>query len=185
MKNEQRKQMRKLRNAMSIDEVCEKSAKITQRFLSTSEYKNADTVMLYLSAKNEPDTFNLAERILHDGKKVIVPITNVSDNTLTLSYLESLDALKEGAFGISEPSVVIPCSADEVDLVVVPGLVFDESGGRIGYGKGYYDRFFENTNAVKAAFCYDFQIVGKAATEQHDVAMDIILTESRYIDCDN
>lgn len=183
MKNEQRRRMRTLRNSMTDFEVGEKSKLIVSHFTVMPEYKNSAVIMLYLSAKNEPDTLNLARIALNDGKKIVVPITNTADNTLSLSYIDGLNSLKVGAFGILEPIKTVPCGYDEIDAVVVPGLVFDKKGGRIGYGKGYYDRFFENTNAVRIAFCYDFQIVETAATEEHDVGMDIIVTESGVIYC--
>lgn len=176
--------MRKIRNSLSQNEVMQKSLEILNRFVCSQLYKSSAVIMLYLSAKNEADTLKLAEKALADGKKVVVPITDTKTNTLTLSYITSLDKLREGAFGILEPEIVIPCDYNDIDTVIVPGLVFDERGGRIGYGKGYYDRLFSKLNAVKAAFCYDFQLVPAVYTESHDVPMDYIITESRIIDCD-
>jgi len=181
-KNEQRRQMRTLRNTLTHSEAMEKSRAVFEKFVCMDFYKNAETVMIYLSAKNEVDTLLLAARIIADGKRLVVPVTN-ADNTLTLSYLESLDELVEGAYGIPEPKMVCVCPDSEIDVVVVPGLVFDRRGGRIGYGKGYYDRVFARLDAVRIAFCYDFQLVENAAVEEHDVPMDYIVTESVVIDC--
>lgn len=182
-KNEQRRYLRKLRNELTGEEVAEKSSAISERLVSMDTYKSASTVMLYLSAKNEVDTISLVKKALSDEKKVVVPVTNISDNTLTLSYLDSMEDLCEGAFGIPEPRVVKVCPDSSIELVIVPGLGFDQSGGRIGYGKGYYDRVFARLDAVKTALCYDFQLIDKVCTEEHDVAMDFIITESRVVDC--
>ncbi len=182
-KNLQRAQIRKIRNAMTADECAKKSRSITELFLGTDFYKSASTILFYLSAKNEADTFNAIKAALADGKKTAVPITDTKTNTLTLSYIDSLDCLKEGAFGILEPKLIIPCEDCDIDVAAVPGLVFDRNGGRIGYGKGYYDRLFCRLNAVKTALCYDFQLVERVCTEQHDVPMDFIITESEIVDC--
>lgn len=168
---------------MSAAECAEKSAKVTERFLESEFYKNASVILFYLSAKNEVDTFSAISAALSSGKKVAVPITDTKTNTLTLSYLTGLDGLKEGAFGIFEPSEPIFCADDDIDTVVVPGIAFDRNGARIGYGKGYYDRLFDRVNGVKAAFCYDFQLVDNVCAEPHDVSMDFIITESEIIDC--
>lgn len=177
--------MRALRANMTQTETEQKSRAITERFLTLPEYSRAETIFLYMSAKNEPNTFPLAERALMDGKRVAVPVTDMSSGSMYFSYIHSLDDLHSGAFGILEPICPDPCDNTAADIVVTPGLVFDTHGGRVGYGKGFYDRFFAMAkNAVRVAFCYDFQIVQKAATEAHDVPMNIILTEGRTIYCD-
>ncbi|MCX7714574.1 MAG: 5-formyltetrahydrofolate cyclo-ligase [Clostridia bacterium] len=185
MKEKQRAFMRKVRDKMSEDEVVQKSRKIREILFCTSFYKNADTIMTYLSAKNEPDTLEIVKVATQSGKKIVVPIADMKTNNMRLSYLPTLDGLCRNSFGILEPrgDFFVPCDVQNVDLILVPGLAFDEKGGRIGYGKGFYDRFLTKTKAVFVALCYDFQVIEKVAAEAHDVFMDFILTESRLIDC--
>lgn len=88
-----------------------------------------------------------------------------------------MDDLKKGAYGILEPSVVKTADEKDIDVILVPGLAFDRHGGRMGFGKGYYDRLLETSIAVKIGLCYDFQLFDTIPTESHDVPMDFIITE--------
>ncbi len=185
-KQQQRVHIQSFRNAMTQAEVEEKSGCITDRILCAPFYQSAHTIMTYLSIRHEPDTFSLVRHAFADGKTVVIPVVDKTQpGLLHLSRLLSLDILTPGAFGILEPETIVPVSEAELDLIVVPGLVFDRFGGRIGYGKGYYDRLLERTDATKAAFCYSFQVVEKAQTEPHDIPMDFLVTESELIACEN
>ena len=178
MKDALRLKMREKRRALTTDEVNIKSAKIQVALFSLDCFKSADTVCTFISAFKEPDTVEIIKRLLGDGKKVVVPVTDTNNTTLILSYIENMADLKKGAFGILEPTTVKPARESDIDAVLVPGLAFDKNGGRMGFGKGYYDRFLEKTDAVKIALCYDFQLSDQIPTEPHDVPMDIIITES-------
>lgn len=171
--------MRAKRRAMMADEVKEKCAKIQNSLFSLDCFKNAETVCTFISVFKEPDTVEIIHRLWDEGKKVIVPITDTETNTLSLSYIESMSDLQKGTFGIPEPAVIKPAAESEIDLILVPGLAFDREGGRMGFGKGYYDRLLEKTAAVKIGLCYEFQLSPKIPTEAHDVPMDIIVTEEK------
>ena len=164
---------------MTAGDVTEKSAKIHEALFSLGTFKNADIVCTFISAFKEPDTAEIIKRLLSEGKRVIVPITDTENTTLILSYIESMDDLEKGTFGILEPTVIKTANESDIDAVLVPGLAFDKSGGRMGFGKGYYDRLLEKTSATKIALCYEFQLSDKIPTEPHDVPMDIIITEDR------
>ena len=162
---------------MTAYEVTVKSDKISEKLFSLDCFKNALTVCTFISAFKEPDTIPIIERLFSEGKKVIVPITHIDTNTLSLSYIDNMADLAKGTFGILEPTVIKPANENDIDAVLVPGLAFDKNGGRMGFGKGYYDRLLANTDAKKIALCYEFQLLDKIPTEQHDVPMDFILTE--------
>ena len=122
------------------------------------------------------------------NKKIIVPKTIPETKELILSELKDYEQdLDIGVYGVLEPNkeFIRPVSYDVIELVLVPGAVFDIKGNRIGYGAGYYDRFLSklDESIPKIALAYDFQIVDKITPHEHDVPMDYIITEKRIIDC--
>lgn len=179
MKDKLRTKMREKRRALTADEVKEKSTKIRENLFSLDAFKSANTVCTFISAFKEPDTTEIIMRLWSEGKKVIVPITDPKTNTLMLSYLKSFFDVKKSTFNVPEPVVIYSANESDIDAVLVPGLAFDKSGGRMGFGKGYYDRLLENSTATKIALCYEFQLFDKIPTEAHDVPMDIIVTEEK------
>ena len=118
-------------------------------------------------------------------KKVVVPISNKEDNTLSLSILESWDDLVEGSYGILEPKedCFKEISIDEIDLIIVPGVAFDEDENRLGHGNGYHDRLLEKTKAISIGLAFEFQIVNNIPIGRNDVPVDMIITEDRIIKC--
>lgn len=176
-KNELREQMRALRRNMTSEEVTEKSRKIQKHLFDFNEYKNAQTVLLYLSAFKEPSTAEIISDALNQKKRVAVPISDTSNFTLTLSYISGFDDLQKGAYGISEPKKIIKADISDIDLAIIPGLAFDKNGNRMGFGKGYYDRLLKDLSAHKISLCYSFQLLDKIPAKAHDVPMNTIITE--------
>lgn len=176
-KNALRAEMRALRRGLTAREVEEKSRKIRENLLNSDKYKNAQTVLLYLSAFKEPSTAEIIADALSQKKRVAVPISNTEDFTLTLSYITGLDGLQKGAYGISEPKNIIKADIADIDFAVIPGLAFDKSGNRLGFGKGYYDRLLTELKAEKTALCYSFQMFDKIPSDAHDIPMNTIITE--------
>ena len=135
--------------------------------------------MVYLSAFKEPDTFNLISELLSTGKEICVPITDVETFTITPSRLVSLANLIKGAYGIYEPRENISVPVSEIDIALIPGIAFTTSGDRLGFGKGYYDRFLKDFKGFKIGIGYDFQITDEIPADKHDIKMDMIVTEKR------
>lgn len=181
IKDELRAKMREMRRNLPADEVTEKSAVIARSLLGISAVKDARTVCVYLSALKEPDTRGIIGALLSAGKRVAVPVTDEENVTLSLSYIDNASELARGAYGIYEPTVIRRADENDIDVIVTPGLAFDKRGGRMGFGKGYYDRLFEKTDTLRIALCYDFQLLDKIPTEPHDAPMDIIVTEKRVL----
>ena len=181
IKDELRVKMREMRRDLSADEVKEKSAAIARSLLNISAVKDAETVCVYISAFKEPDTRGIIDALLSAGKRVAVPVTDEENVTLSLSYIDKASELVRGAYGIYEPAVIRPASETDMDVIVTPGLAFDKRGNRMGFGKGYYDRLFEKTDALRIALCYDFQLFDEIPAEPHDAPMDIIVTEKRVL----
>ncbi|MBI2137424.1 5-formyltetrahydrofolate cyclo-ligase [Candidatus Woesearchaeota archaeon] len=178
-----REKILELREKMDEEETEEKSAAITKRLLQSDEYKKAKTIMLYMAKGNEVRTLELLQGALSSGKKVALPITDLSKKEIEAGLAESEEELEEGPFDIPEPKGRTKIRAAEIELIIVPGIAFDENGNRIGYGLGFYDRFLKKTEAKRIALAYEQQIVDRILTTEHDEKIDKIITEERTIDC--
>ncbi len=161
-----------------------RSARILQRLVERPEYQEARTVMCYVGVGTEVATTPLIEAMFESGRRVVVPWCEPED--LRLFELRSLGELEPAAFGLLEPPSSLREDADRlpglevVDLIVVPGVAFDRRGGRLGHGKGYYDRLLARrspgTSAIALAF--QCQIVDAVPMTDRDVPVDLVLTES-------
>ncbi|HAU31431.1 MAG: 5-formyltetrahydrofolate cyclo-ligase [Desulfotomaculum sp. 46_296] len=183
-KNEIRKQALALRMALSPEEVSLKSSLITEKILSLEEYRRANVIMTYLDFRNEVKTGELIQRTMKIGKKIAVPATDLKNIRLTPSLLLAYpDDLSPGAWGIPEPARgrLRPVKPAEIDIVIVPGIAFDEKGNRIGYGMGFYDRFLMQIDAFLLAPVFEMQIRPAFSPGPHDRPVDCLVTEERVI----
>jgi 5-formyltetrahydrofolate cyclo-ligase len=183
MKKKLRKEIIYKRKKLSKEENRKKSKKIKEILFGLPEFKNAKTVFFYISYNGEVFTHDMIrESFLR--KNVIVPISNIKDETLILSQLKSWDELTVGTYRILEPRIekIRRIEPSEIDLIIVPGVAFDKSGNRLGHGKGYYDKLLQNTNAKTVGLAFEFQIVNEVPTESHDKAIDILITEKGKLD---
>ena len=147
-------------------------------------FKKAGVIHIFIAKPDEPDTRQIIENCWSSGKRVAVPLVLPNTFNLIHSEIKSFDRLIYGMYGIQEPSPEsrIIMTPDMFDLVIVPGVAFDRKGGRIGHGKGYYDRFLKLTTAFRLALAFDCQLLEKIPTELHDVTMNAILSESGIIE---
>lgn len=182
-----REQARKNRVAQkNKDEI---SRQICAAFTALPAYQAATTVMWYVDAGSEVRTRHTLPAALIHGKRVVVPWCVVETNQLELFCLEDMSELVEGAYKILEPKDdlrQLPTKTvrpEDLDLVMVPGTAFDPRGGRMGQGKGYYDRLLGRArrDAPLVALAFDCQIFDEIPVAGHDVFMDLVLTESRVI----
>lgn len=160
----------------------ETDAQVVENFLNSDAYKNSEWMMLYVSFGTEINTHELVKKALADGKHVVVPICNISDHTVILSEVINFpEDLEEGHYGILEVRDCCRRVVDpkQLDLVVVPGMAFTESGNRMGFGGGYYDRFLENIcpECVTVALIREDFIYDEIPMEPHDKCVDHIITE--------
>ncbi len=177
-----RRKMLERRNALSVEEYIQRSLDIEQRLISTEAYSHAEVLALYYSIHNEVDTRELIELSLGTGKKVLLPA--VYKGSLLFRELKDTSHLHKGKFGIPEPPADNTAFApDSADLIVLPGVAFDEKGNRVGYGKGYYDRSLHHLEGQGrlVGICFDFQLIEKIAGEPHDVKVDMVITEKRVV----
>ncbi len=180
-----RKEIIRLRDAIPLEVRKAKDRMIRQRLIHLAEYGNADTVMLFASFRAEVDTEPIILDALSRGKRVVLPKVERAKKELLLYRIESTDELREGFMGIREPAVkeerlVAP---EELEFIMTPGVAFDEKGGRLGYGGGYYDRLLGRLGRRPplVAVAYEEQLVREVPVAGHDVRVDRIVTDRRVI----
>lgn len=168
-----RRQIRRQKEALTEDQIHSASLDLTEQFCSHPLYREAKTIFAYLSYNQEVRTEYLMERAWEDGKKVAVP--KIIGEEMVFLSLEKGDPIEEGYKGIPEPVKEIPLS-DPTALVLLPGLAFDPTGRRLGYGGGFYDRFLCAEPHPTIALCFDFQMMDHLDTEDHDIPADVVLS---------
>lgn len=179
-----REQARKNRIAQKDKEAVSKQ--ICAAFMALPAYQAAKTVMWYVDAGSEVRTRHTLPEALTHGKRVVVPYCIVETNELELFHLEDMSELVEGAYKILEPREdlrKVPgkiLQPEDLDLVMVPGTAFDARGGRMGQGKGYYDRLLARArkDAPLVAIAFECQMFPSIPVDAHDVYMDLVITET-------
>lgn len=178
-----------VRDGLRKEDINQKSTQITQSILADNRVAKAQVVFVYVSFKSEVNTHHLIAELLDIGKRVVVPKVNREKKEMYSIEVKDFDELgPSSTYGTLEPSsfenAVLP---HEIDVALVPGLAFDVSGYRIGYGGGYYDKFLPKMNleAPKIGLCFDVQLVENTLPEQWDFPMDTVITEQRVIDVIN
>lgn len=165
----------------------EKSERIAAALLATEAVASKNSIFIYVSFRSEVETLSIIRSLLDLGKKVSVPLTRVAEKRLDIVELEDPERdLVPGYCNIPEPTQQLAAektiSPEELELIVLPGSVFDERGGRFGYGGGYYDRLLEQIPAAaRYGLAFDLQIVEKLNLQPHDQILDSIITEQRFI----
>ncbi len=151
------------------------SQMIIRRLMQTESYRTASFLYCYMHMRSEVMTDELISQALADGKRVAIP--RVNGREMEFCRIESLQQVQCGYMGIREP--VTDQVQQETSLVLVPGTVFDQSGNRIGYGGGFYDRYFScHPRHQKVGLAFQLQIVPQLKPEAHDIPMDMVITES-------
>lgn len=178
-----RKKIINKRNGLSKIFINNTSLKIKEKILSHIEPKNLNNILIYVSKEKEVNTIGLIRELLTKGKNVFVPYIDANKNILGISKIKSYQELKIGSFKILEPKeeFLRPSLIKDIDVIIIPGIAFDQRGNRIGYGWGYFDKLLEGSNALKIGIGYDFQIVDNVKQENHDIEMDLIITDKREI----
>ena len=160
---------------MTPEEMHRQSVAVCMRLAQSSEFINADTVLVYSAMKGECDPRLLADIAYGMGKRVAYPRCEGDELGL---YIADEGRFIPGVFGILEPDDSCErIDLADVDFAVIPGLAFDKTGGRLGRGKGYYDRLLRGARTVKAGICFNEQLVDNVPVEAHDGGMDMIAAE--------
>ena len=176
-KDEIRNRIKAQKSILTAKECRDAAARVFGMLEHTAAFMMADHILLYHSLPDELSTHEFIDK-WHGVKHFYLPRVN-GVNLELLPYDRS--SLKLGSFHIEEPQGDDVVSSDIVELIVVPGVAYDRRGNRVGRGKGYYDRLLVGSRAVKVGVGYDFQLVDDIDAESHDVAVDIVITESHFI----
>lgn len=186
----EKKKLRKIiidqRDKLTPEEILSKSSLIAENLYSLSAYQNAGAVMFFISFGSEVDTRSMLEETIRKGKLALAPKALPKTRELIPSQILNWDEdLAPGAYNIPEPrdDMLRPCKPDLIDLLIVPGVAFDLKGNRLGYGGGYYDRFFPllKQGTPLVALVFDLQIQPEIPVEKWDQPVDIVITEKRII----
>ncbi len=185
-KRELRKKIIHERDRLTEAEIAEKSARIAENLYNLPAYKNANAVMFFISFGSEVDTRPMVEETITRGKLALAPKAVPETKELIPSVIKDFEQdLVPGAYNIPEPGeeTLRPLEPQKIDLLIVPGVGFDLEGGRLGYGGGYYDRFFERLKpgVPLVALAFEMQILPGIPLDQWDRRVDIIITETRII----
>jgi 5-formyltetrahydrofolate cyclo-ligase len=169
--------------AMSPAERQEGSERIASRLQEQPLWRDAETVLLYASLGQEVDTWPLINAALSAGKHVGLPRYHRAERIYRACEISRLsEDLIPGQLGIMEPAEHCPeLMLKGLDLVVVPGVAFDWNGGRLGRGKGYYDRLLATVRGMTCGLGYDEQLVAQIPVAPHDIRLNCILTPTRWI----
>jgi len=182
-KNEIRAQYKAMRAEMTAEERSARDQRICDLFLSSITYRYAKVLLMYAPLNGEIDVMPIAKQALADGKTVAFPRCSKNDCTMEYHVVQSVDELIVGSYGISEPPADAPvryaadCTADEHPVCLVPGLVFDRAGYRVGYGKGYYDRYLNAFPGVRVGIVYADCVLGEIPRGRFDLAVDVLVTD--------
>ncbi|WP_066871436.1 5-formyltetrahydrofolate cyclo-ligase [Clostridium mediterraneense] len=180
-----RQSISEIRRNMDKEEKLNKDTELREKLFNTDEYKNSKVIFVYVSMGDEINTIEIIKRLFEDKKVVAVPKVFKNPKRMEALRIDSFDDLNQkGPFGILEPSFEAENISDLVDLTIVPGLAFELSGKRVGYGGGYYDKFFKSyPKSKKVALCYDYQIVENTYPQDYDQGVDKIISNNKIIDC--
>lgn len=182
-----RKQILTARNKLDPAQRHERSRQIRERLLSLDEIQASLNIFIYVNFRSEVETVGIIDELLAQGKNVSVPLTRIEEKRLEIVSISDPDKeLVPGYCDIPEPreELVRTNSVDpeQLDVIVLPGSVFDLRGGRFGYGGGYYDRLLASIpRARRVALAFELQIVDKLPLQNHDEILDTIVTEQRLI----
>ena len=183
-KEKVRKKIKKSISACSPMLLDYNSLEIADRMFFLKEFKKAKVVMAFISIPGEVNTSYIIKNCFEQGKKVVVPKVKWKKEKMVAVELEGKDhPLESGKYGILEPVDSKTFPVEDIDLIIVPGLAFDEKLNRLGRGGGYYDKFLDQKEckALKCGVGYDLQVIEKLPHEKHDQKMDVIITEERVI----
>ncbi len=183
-KKELRQDLRSRLAAVSDADLRERSLAACKLLCAQPEFRSADVVMIFLSMPGEIDTGQLALEAWRAGKRVLAPRVLWEQRRMLPIEIRSLTSdVRDGLMGIREPVDGVPIPVTDIDLVIVPGLAFDEHGNRLGRGRGFYDRFLAHREfrGVACALALDEQRVVAVPHDDTDIRVSMLVTDQRVL----
>lgn len=184
MKHNLRKEMKALLKAMTPDVAAAKSRAASISLIAQSEFRNARTVMIYLTIPCEVDIAEIALSAWRDEKDVVAPRVDWDQRHMIAVNIHSLHSgLTVGQFGLREPVAGQPWPVEDIDLVIVPALAYDRHGRRLGRGAGMYDRFLAapGLRAIRCGIAFCDQVVDELPVHDYDVPVDMLVTDKEVL----
>lgn len=180
-----RKKAMEIRGGISKEQREKWDAAMYSGIFSSSFFLEAETIFTYVSMKEEPDTGGIIETSWRMGKKVFVPrCIPGKERRMEAVEIASWEELSPGTMGIWEPKKAVEGRKERsFSLMLIPCIMADKRGGRLGHGAGYYDRFLASAEGVKLCLCYEALLYSKVPMEEKDIFMDYVLTEEGMISC--
>lgn len=181
-----RKKYIAIRNNFPQNELLGFSESISEKLNQLEFIRNSKNIMCFVSFGSEVETHSLIKNWLIEGKNISVPAMSNDKGVMHAVKISGFHELKAcGKYGILEPTVLEDniMSPENFDVIIVPGSAFDIRKNRMGYGAGFYDRFLSQTGPLcrKIGICFDFQVADEIPHEEHDVPLDLLITEKRII----
>lgn len=157
--------------------------KIKNKLLNLWAVREAQTVLCYVSTDIEVDTREFINALLQMGKRVAVPRCEGEKSEMNFYYIQSLSELSPGSFGVDEPDPQrsIMVGKTEGSVCIVPAFMFDKKGYRLGYGKGYYDRYLSRYNGSAIGVCYSANLQEELFHGKYDRAVDLVVTDKEIL----
>ncbi|WP_244833857.1 5-formyltetrahydrofolate cyclo-ligase [Clostridium sp. BJN0001] len=179
-KHQIRHEILKIRNNLNSEQKERADEIIRKKFLSSDTYIKSSKIFIYISYGSEIDTKEIIKTALKDGKEIFIPRTDIKKKVMDAVRIKDFKNLTKDKYGILEPASNIKAADPDIfDLIVVPGVAFDNKGGRIGYGGGYYDKYLKciSKPVKKVSLSYKFQMLDKINIEKHDLLIDTLITD--------
>lgn len=178
-----RNQVRAWRDGLSPHDHQALSEEVEARLVQLPVFAEARTVLVYAAFGSEAGTGGIVARLLMSGRRLVLP--RVAGDDLELCVVTNpVTDLAPGTWGIPEPVAGLPVvAADEIDLFLLPGLAFDARGGRLGYGRGFFDRVLQGARGTRVGLAFEGQMVDRVPVTDTDVPVDMVVTSDRIIRC--
>lgn len=181
-KREIRLEYQKKRHELPHNERKKSDAILFDKTVNSDEFKSADIILAYYPIRNEPNVLPIALHALSCGKKVAFPVSNTETYELSFKYVKDISELNVGAYSIPEPKNSCQIYNNEANaFCIVPALAFDKKGHRIGYGKGFYDRFLSDFKGISAGLCYDEFLCESLPIEDTDQKVNMIISDKEVL----
>ncbi|MBO4886529.1 MAG: 5-formyltetrahydrofolate cyclo-ligase [Clostridia bacterium] len=181
-REEIRSEVRIKRKKVSGIQVAEMSLRVCEKIVKLPEYIRARRVLCYAAMPDEVQTRGLLWAIRHSGRELFMPVARGGGSMDAVRVTDDTP-MKPDVFGIETPVSDDVLPPEELDLALVPGIAFDRSGNRLGFGKGYFDRFLARCRCPAIGLAYELQLVDAIDARPHDVPMDKIVTEAAVYVC--
>jgi len=184
MKAQMRKEIQKLLERMTAEEITAKSQSACERLIPEREFRDAEAVMMYVPMRGEVDTSQLAIACWQQDKTVLIPKVDWEHRHMHVVTCRSLaDEMVKSKYGVPTPVGGEPWPIQQIDLVIVPALAYDLHGHRVGHGGGFYDRFLDQPllRARTCGLAFEEQVVEELPVHDHDQSIDMLVTDCRIL----